>query len=181
MVMNIFISSIEDGSGKTFIASGIAAVMQSLGYKSGVYKPFQIGAIDKGNYLLSPDLSFVKMVDSYIRTHSTYMFKSSAIPEVAATLDNVNINFENILNDYEQLSKLTDILFVESVGGLMTPLKNNLFSFHIPQKLNLPVLFIVTPSTSATLKVKSSQMFLKSISSGFLIYFFNRLHEINIP
>ena len=53
--MNIYVTSIDNGGGKTVISAGIAAVMQSLGYKAGVYKPVQTGAIDKGMYLLSPD------------------------------------------------------------------------------------------------------------------------------
>ena len=56
--MNIFISGINQGSGKTMAASGIAAIMQSLGYKTGIYKPVQTGAIDEGTYILSPDLNF---------------------------------------------------------------------------------------------------------------------------
>ncbi len=144
--MNIFISSIENGSGKTMIASGIASVMQSLGYKTGVYKPIQTGAVDKGRYLLSPDLIFVKIVDSYIKTHSTYMLKTKAVPQVGSMAEYVNINLEAIQNDYEKLSKKTDILLVEAPGGLLTPVQDKLFSYHIALKLNLPVLFIITPS-----------------------------------
>ena len=69
--MNIFVTSIDNSGGKTVISAGIAAVMQSLGYKAGVYKPIQTGAVDKGKYLISPDLAFVKILDPYITTHST--------------------------------------------------------------------------------------------------------------
>ncbi len=144
--MNIYISSVENGSGKTIITAGIAAVLQSLGYKTGVYKPVQTGAIDKGSYLVSPDLAFIKMVDPHIKTHSTYMMKTSAIPAIAAKEESTNIIFDNIQNDYEQLDTTTDILFVEANGGLMTPIKNRLFAFNIPQKLNLPILFVITPN-----------------------------------
>lgn len=144
--MNIYISSVENGSGKTIITAGIAAVLQSLGYKTGVYKPVQTGAIDKGSYLVSPDLAFIKMVDPHIKTHSTYMMKTSAIPAIAAKEESTNIIFDNIQNDYEQLDTTTDILFVEANGGLMTPIKNRLFAFNIPQNLNLPILFVITPN-----------------------------------
>jgi len=144
--MNIFISGIDNKSGKTVISAGIAAVMQSLGYKSGVYKPIQTCAIDKGKYLQSPDLTFVKMLDPYITTHSTYMLKTNALPVIGAELENININIEEIQKDYNLLSKKTDALITESTGGLMTPLKDNLFSIHIPLTLKLPVIFIINPS-----------------------------------
>ena len=42
--MNIFVKGTDTDVGKTFITSALAALMQSLGYKTGVYKPFQSGA-----------------------------------------------------------------------------------------------------------------------------------------
>ncbi|MCD7740573.1 MAG: dethiobiotin synthase [Candidatus Gastranaerophilales bacterium] len=147
--MNIFISSTEKGSGKTIIAAGIAAVMQSLGYNTGVYKPIQTGAVDKGKYLLSPDLTFVKMLDPYIKTHSTYMFTSNTLPAAAAEINKININIEEIQKDYSILTKKTDILLIEAAGGLMTPLNDNLFSLQIPLSLKIPVLFIINPGINS--------------------------------
>ena len=144
--MNIFITGINNKSGKTVISAGIAAVMQSLGYKSGVYKPIQTGAIDKGKYLISPDLSFVKMLDPYITTHSTYMMVSKTMPIVASKMEDVKINLDEIEKDYNILKQKTDILIIESTGGLMTPLNENKFSIQIPLTLKLPVLFIVNPA-----------------------------------
>ena len=147
--MNIFISSIDNGGGKTVISAGISAVMQSLGYNSGVYKPIQIGAIDKGKYLLSPDLALVKMVDKYITTHSTYMIKGKTIPAISAKEENIDIEIQDIVKDYRILAKKVDTLIVESPNGLMTPLKEDLFTYHIPMALNLPIVFIVNPSTNS--------------------------------
>ncbi len=143
--MNIFISSVEISGGKTVISAGLTAVMQSFGYTAGVYKPIQTGAIDKGRYLISPDLALVKMVDPYITTHSTYMFKSKVIPELASELENKKIDFENIIYDYKILDKKTDVLVVEATGGLMTPFGQNNFSYNLVQCLKIPVVFIVTP------------------------------------
>ncbi len=145
--MNIYISGIEQECGKTVISAGIAAVMQSLGYKTGVYKPIQTNAINKEEYLLSPDLSFVKMLDPYITTHSTYMFTSKAVPEVCAQIEYTDIKLDDIIDDYKILDKKTDTLIVEGNNGLMTPLKDKVFSYRIPQILKIPVLFIITPSS----------------------------------
>lgn len=149
LIMNIFVTSIGNNSGKTVVSAGISAVLQSLGYKTGVYKPVQTGALDKEKYLLSPDLTFVKMVDPYITTHSTYMLQSKEIPAIGSKLENININIEDIIKDYEILSSKTDMLITEATGGLMTPLKDNLFSYHIPSNLKLPIIFIVTPSSDS--------------------------------
>jgi len=144
--MNIFITGIEHNCGKTVISAGIAAVMQSLGYNACVYKPIQTGAIDKKKYLISPDLAFVKMLDPYITTHSTYMMKSNSIPVIGAMAEKIDIDKENIIRDYSILSKKSDVIITESTGGLMTPVKNNFFIYNIPLILKLPVVFVVTPS-----------------------------------
>ena len=143
--MNILISGIDNNGGKTVISAGLTAVMQSLGYVSGVYKPIQTGALDKGKYLVSPDLTFIKMVDSRIITHSTYMFKNKTVPEIASKLENKTIDPDIIIQDYNILSKKTDILIVEAEGGIMTPIADNMFNYILPIKMNIPVVFIVNP------------------------------------
>ena len=145
--MNIYITSINNGSGKTLIAGGIAAVMQSLGYNTGVYKPIQTGAISKEKFLISPDLTFIKMLDPYITAHSTYMMKTKAMPIIASETEKVNIKKEDIIRDYSILAEKTDTLLVEATGGLMTPLKDDFFNYNIPLKLQLPVIFVLNPFT----------------------------------
>ncbi|MBQ8886769.1 MAG: dethiobiotin synthase [Candidatus Gastranaerophilales bacterium] len=147
--MNIFVTGIGNNSGKTIISAGISAVLQSVGYKVGVYKPVQLGAIKKEEYLLSPDLTIVKMLDQNITTHSTFMMQSKFVPTVSAQVENTDINLEAIVNDYKILLDKTNILITEATGGLMTPLKDGLFSYHIPLKLKLPVIFVVTPTTDS--------------------------------
>ncbi len=147
--MNVFFTGIDYNCGKTMIAAGIASVMHSLGYKTGVYKPIQTHAIDKGKYLVSPDLSLVKMLNSYVSTHSTYMLKSNVLPVIGAEIEHKNIDFDEIRRDYKLLKEKTDTIIVESTGGLMTPIKDNLLSYHIPLTLKIPVIFIVTPNANS--------------------------------
>ena len=64
-------------------------------------------------------------------------------------LQNIDINFDDIKKDYTVLSKKTDTLTVEATGGLMTPVTDNIYNYHIPLQLNIPVLFIVNPSNNS--------------------------------
>ena len=72
-MLNIFISGLEPQTGKTLVASGIAATMQSLSYSTSVYKPIQTNGIEHQGFAQSPDLTFVKTIDPYINTYSTYI------------------------------------------------------------------------------------------------------------
>lgn len=144
--MNIYVTSINKGGGKTMIAAGIAAVMQSLNYNACFYKPIQTGAIDKGKYLVSPDLTFVKMLDPYITTHSTYMTVSKAIPDLNS---DINVNLEEIKRDYSILTKKTETIVVEAPCSLLTPINEEITTYQIPITLKIPVVFIVNPEQGA--------------------------------
>lgn len=147
--MNIYITGINKSCGKTVISAGIAAVMQSLGYKAGVYKPIQTGAIDKGKYLISPDLTFVKMVDPYITTHSTYMLTTKALPVVGEELENIKINMEEIKKDYSIFSQKVETAVVEAPCSLMSPISDKTFAYNIPSVLNIPLVLVITPSSDS--------------------------------
>ena len=105
--------------------------MQSVGYKVGVYKPVQLGAIDKEDYLISPDLAIVKMLDPNIITHSTFMMKSKLIPSISAQIENMDINFKMSIgkarksekNQYIQnIWKISDLeKELASIGETKTP------------------------------------------------------------
>lgn len=147
--MNIYVTSLGSNEGKTFISAGIAAVLQSFGYKTGIYKPIQTGAIDKGNYLISPDLAFVKLLDPFITTHCTYMMKQKAVPLIASNLENIQIKLPNILKDYTRLTQKTETLITEAPANLLAPINDNEFSFHIPKILSTPIVIVVNPSSEA--------------------------------
>ena len=120
--------------------------MQSLGYKACVYKPIQTGAIDKGKYLISPDLTFVKMLDPYITTHSTYMMVTKAVPEVSSEIENTKIDINDIKRDYNILLKKTETIITEAPCSLMSPIGNHLFSYNIPLALNTPIIIVSAPT-----------------------------------
>ena len=106
--MNIFITSIGSNSGKTVFSAGTAAVMQSLGYEMGVFKPVQVGCKYANNKQFSPDLNFVKKIDPNIKTYATYNFKKNTIPAIAADCERVSISMEQILRDYNEAKKEND-------------------------------------------------------------------------
>ena len=140
--MNILITSTGSNTGKTVFSAGIAAVMQSLGYEMGVFKPVQVGCKYANNKQFSPDLNFVKRIDPNIKTYASYSFKKNAIPAIAADLERVSFSMEQVLRDYNEAKKENDILIVESTGGLLTPLTGRLTMADLAIALHLPTIII---------------------------------------
>ena len=124
--MNIFITGTDTGVGKTIVTAGLAAVMQSLGYEMGVYKPVQSGAVMKDGELVAPDLEFVKSVDSNIQTKVSYNFKEPVAPSLAALLENTTIHKNRLKIDYENLKESCDFVITEGAGGILAPVAENL-------------------------------------------------------
>jgi dethiobiotin synthetase len=148
--MNVFITGTDTNVGKTVITAGIAAVMQSLGYETGVYKPIQSGCINRNGFYISPDLQFVKTVDSNIKIKSTYNFINPVAPALAAKIENVEIIPQEILSDYNFMKKFNDFVVVEGAGGLLCPVYDDLFISDIVKLLNIP-LIIVTKADLGTI------------------------------
>jgi len=172
--MNIYITGINKECGKTVISAGIAAVMQSLGYKACVYKPVQTGAIDKGKYLISPDLTFVKMVDSYITTHSTYMLAEKVLPVISDKKEKTEISIKNIKKDYSVLCKKAETIIVEAPCSLMSPIAADNFAYEIPLELKTPIVLVITPSADSLGQYLSEINSAKSIGLDILGVIINK-------
>ncbi len=143
--MNIFITGTDTDIGKTVITAGLATIMQSLGYKTGVLKPFQSGAIEQGGFVVSPDLAFVKKMDPYIQTRASYVLKAPTAPYIAAELENIEINLDNVFKDYLLMNQRCDTVIVEGSGGFMVPVAPNILMYETAKKLNIPALIVARP------------------------------------
>lgn len=143
--MNLFITGTDTDIGKTAVTAGLAAVMQSLGYKSGVYKPFQSGAQEKNGFYVSPDLAFVKKMDFYIETLCSYSLKSPTAPLIAAEIDGVNMSFSTIEREFQALRQKCEVVLVEGAGGLMVPVVPEKTMADVIKLLNIPALIVAGP------------------------------------
>lgn len=144
-MLNIFVTGTDISVGKTFITTGLAATMQSLGYSTCVYKPVQTGALGANGFMQSPDLAFVKNIDPYIKTYSSYLLKSPATPVIAAEMENIIIDKNIIKRDFDSLLKEQDCTITEGVDGLMTPLAPSYLVSDLIKTLGSPVVFVIKP------------------------------------
>jgi dethiobiotin synthetase len=144
--MNIFVTGTDTGVGKTIITAGLAAVLQSLGYTVGVYKPIQAGC-SSGNKgaIYSEDLEFVVNVDANIFTKCSYLLKTPAAPLVSAPIDNMVVDLNVIVRDYKTLADQCDFVIVEGAGGISVPLNPGYTIKDLIKILNLPALIVARP------------------------------------
>ena len=144
-MLNLYITSANKGDGKTFVSAGIAATMQSLGYSTCVYKPIQTSGIELKGFMQSPDLTFIKSIDPYINTHFSYLFKTNSEPLIAAEKENEFIDIELINTEYQRIISNTDCVLLDGDNGLLSRIAPSLQTADMIKKLQIPVLFVITP------------------------------------
>lgn len=147
-MLNVFITGSDINVGKTFITAGLATTMQSLGYETCVYKPVQTGASGTQGFMQSPDLVYVKSIDPYIKTFSSYLFKEAANPIIASEMENKIIDRNFIKQDYETSIKGFDCAITDGTGGIMTPLAQNFLVSDMIKMLDLPTVVVIKPDST---------------------------------
>ena len=148
-MLKLYITSSKRKCGKTFVTAGLAGTMQSLGYRTTVYKPVQTSGIERGGFMQSPDLTYVKTIDPYINTSFTYLFKSSDEPLVASENENEVIETEIITRDYLKLSSASDCTIIDGDGGILSPIAPDTQNADMIRRLSVPVLIVTKPDEDA--------------------------------
>ncbi len=148
-MLNLYITSPSRYDGKTFITAGLAAVMQSLSYRTAVYKPFQTGGIEINGFMQSPDLTYIKTIDPYIETHFSYLFKSKEDILQASENESNEIDIDFIFKDAKKFAMNSDCILIDGEGGIFTPIAPSLQNIDLINKLQTPILFVVTPNENA--------------------------------
>ena len=123
--------------------------MQSLGYKTAVYKPFQTGGIEINGFMQSPDLTYVKTLDPYIETHFTYLYRGIGDVLSEAENENKEIDLDYIFKDAKKFAAVSDCILLDGEGGILSPIAPGLQNVDLINKLQVPVLFVVSPSKDA--------------------------------
>ncbi len=140
--MNIFVIGTEPKIGKTLITSALASIMQSLSYKTAVYKPIQLGAFEQNGFMVAPDIAFVKQFDPYLTTECTYLLKNFMLPVLSSEMEKVKINPKVILKDFSMLSSRFDVVVTDGTGELMTPIAPRFTVANLVGMLNSPVVLV---------------------------------------
>ncbi len=149
--MEIFIAGTDTGAGKTFVTAALAAALASGGRHIGVQKWITTGGREK-----SIDIEFVQKglssayVDGSVEFSSPCCLSFPASPHLAAEIDGVSIDMDEILASYRELASRTDILLVEGTGGIMVPITRNLLYADVLERIR-PMVILVARSGLGTI------------------------------
>ncbi|MDR1473365.1 MAG: dethiobiotin synthase [Lactobacillales bacterium] len=139
----LFITGTGTDVGKTYVTGLLVKKMQA-----NYYKPVLSGAKFINEKLIAMDALKVIQISGLKRKPNdlvSFVFKEALSPHLASKRANLPIELEKIKKDYQLAKENSDYLFVEGVGGIICPLRDDneqLMLVDVIHKLNLPILIV---------------------------------------
>jgi dethiobiotin synthetase len=151
-VKSYFITGTDTGVGKTVITASIAACLKKRGIDVGVMKPIATGTPQKAG-LRSLDVSLLReasgVKDSEEMINPVFL-PLPISPYDATKILGLPVDMPIVFEKFQALMKAHQILLIEGIGGIMTPITRNFFVADMIKTMGLETI-IVTRSTLGTL------------------------------
>ncbi|MGI0047785.1 MAG: dethiobiotin synthase [Nitrosotalea sp.] len=147
-----FITGTDTGVGKTAITAAIAASLRKRGIDVGVMKPIASGVAQRTGFK-SSDAALLHesaAVNDSEYTINPIFLSLPASPYDASKTLNMKIDMNVVSEQFENLLKIHQMLLVEGIGGIMTPIMKDFFVADMIKQMKLEAI-VVTRSTLGTL------------------------------
>jgi len=142
---SIFITGTDTDVGKTYITAGLGVVLQKMGVDVGVMKPFAAGSAQKKGYK-SEDIEILSRAAQVYDPENLVnpqFFPISASPYTAWKRLKTKPKIPTILSSFKKLSKLHDMILVEGMGGIMTPILKDYYITNLIKEMKIPTVIVV--------------------------------------
>ncbi|MCV0400609.1 MAG: dethiobiotin synthase [Nitrosopumilus sp.] len=148
---SLFIAGTDTDVGKTYITAGLAVTLRKMGVDVGIMKPFAAGIAQKKGYK-SEDveiLSAAAQVNDPENMINPQFFPIPASPYTAWKRLKTKPKISTILSSFKKLTKIHDLMLVEGMGGIMTPILKDYYITNLIKEMDIPTV-IVTRSKIGT-------------------------------
>jgi dethiobiotin synthetase len=148
---SLFVTGTDTDVGKTCVTASIVNYLSKMNVDVGVMKPFASGYKSTNNSV-SDDVKILMKysgVDDPIDLVNPYFFEIPTSPYDACKQLNLEIDISNVVDSYKQLTSIHDVVIVEGIGGIMTPISKNYFVSDLISDLQMNTI-IVTGSKVGT-------------------------------
>ena len=148
---SLFITGTDTDVGKTYVTAGLAVTLRKMGIDVGVMKPFAAGTAQKKGFK-SEDVEIISKAAQVKDPESLVnpqFFPIPASPYTASKKLKIKPKVPIVLSKFKKLSKLHDLILVEGMGGLMTPILKNYYIANLINDMKISSI-IVTSSRIGT-------------------------------
>ncbi|MBA4718440.1 MAG: dethiobiotin synthase [Nitrosopumilus sp.] len=148
---SLFVTGTDTDVGKTYITVGLGVVIRKMGIDVGVMKPFAAGRAQKKGYKSKDIVMISKAVQACDPENliNPQFFPIPASPYTAWKNLKTKPRISTILSSFKKLSNLHDMILVEGMGGIMTPILKDYYVTNLIKEMKIPAV-IVTRSKIGT-------------------------------
>jgi dethiobiotin synthetase len=143
----LFITGTDTEVGKTYVTARIAASLVAKGHRVGVYKPAASGCRRRSGDLVSDDaLTLWKAAEEpgELSAVCPQRFEASLAPPLAARREGERVDAELLRSGLEYWRKGSDIVLVEGVGGLMSPVSDDDYVADLAYEFGFPLIVVAS-------------------------------------
>ncbi|MBN1852256.1 MAG: dethiobiotin synthase [Pirellulales bacterium] len=149
----LFITGTGTGVGKTYVGRLISRVLVSQGHRVGIYKPVASGCLAEGTRVISQDaLALWEAAGrpGELDRVAPQRFQAALAPHQAARAEGQTIDRELLRLGIDYWRERSDIVLVEGVGGLMSPMSEIDYNADLAIEFGYP-LIVVAPNVLGTI------------------------------
>ena len=150
-MISLFVTGTDTDVGKTCITASIVSYLSKMNVDVGVMKPFASGYKATSDSV-SDDVKILMKysgVDDSIDLVNPYFFEIPTSPYDACKQLNLEIEISRVIDSYKQLASIHDVMVVEGIGGIMTPISKNYFVSDLISDLQMNTIVVTGSKVGA--------------------------------
>jgi dethiobiotin synthetase len=152
MAVGLFITGNDTGVGKTYVAALIVRALRARGRRVGVYKPVASGCREESGALVSDDA--LALWDAAGRPGelervSPQRFAATLAPHLAARGERKRVDADLLRSGLDYWRERSEIVIVEGVGGLMSPIGDEEFVADLAAEFGYPLVVVARNAIGA--------------------------------
>lgn len=146
MTLAYFITGTDTDVGKTHVSCQLIQQYVAQGLKVIGMKPVAAGCELVDGEWVNEDvqrLAAASNVEAPLELVNPYCFKEFIAPHIAAEKAGEVIQISKIIDAFNQLKTMADVVIVEGAGGFLVPLDNTTSLADLAEALGVPVVLVV--------------------------------------
>jgi dethiobiotin synthetase len=152
MAVGLFITGNDTGVGKTYVAALIVRALRAAGRRVGVYKPVASGCREESGALVSDDA--LALWDAAGRPGELervcpQRFAAPLAPHLAARGERKRVDADLLRSGLDYWRERSEIVIVEGVGGLMSPIGDEEFVADLAAEFGYPLVVVARNAIGA--------------------------------
>ncbi len=148
-IPGLLVTGTDTAVGKTLLAGAIAAWFRRCGARVAVCKPCGSGCVRRREGLVSEDAEFLALCADAkhpLDVICPQRYAEPLAPAIAAQRARRPLDWETIDRSIAAMSRDSDVMVVEGIGGLMVPMDAKHTMLDVARWLKLPAVVVARPA-----------------------------------